>query len=77
MVGIGTLVNTATVIVGSLIGIILKRGIGDRFKDSIIKTVGVATIFIGISGTLAEMLEISDGALTSQGILIMTASLAA
>ncbi len=49
---IGVLVNTATVIIGSLIGLIFKKGISKRFTDAIMLGIGLCTIYIGISGTL-------------------------
>lgn len=53
MVGlIGVAVNTATVLIGSLFGLIFKKGIPERFKDSLMKGIGLCTIYIGISGTL-------------------------
>ena len=50
LIGVG--VNTATVIIGSLFGLIFKKGIPERFKDSLMKGIGLCTIYIGISGTL-------------------------
>jgi uncharacterized membrane protein YqgA involved in biofilm formation len=49
---IGVLVNTATVIIGSLIGLLFKKGISKRFSDAIMLGIGLCTIYIGISGTL-------------------------
>ena len=37
MAGIGTLVNTAAVIIGGLIGILCKRGLSQRFQDTIMQ----------------------------------------
>lgn len=49
---LGTLVNTFAVILGSLIGIILKRGIPQRFSSAIMKAVALCVIYIGIDGCL-------------------------
>ena len=76
MTGIGTIVNTATVIAGSLVGILLKRGINERVSDSLMKAIGCATIFIGISGALSEMFSVSDGKISSDGILLLCVALA-
>lgn len=48
----GTLINTAAVIVGALLGMLLKRGIKPRFREILMSALGVSTIFIGASGTL-------------------------
>lgn len=76
MIGIGTIVNTVAVIAGSLIGILLKRGINERVADSLMKAIGCATIFIGISGALTEMFSVKDGIISSNGILLLCISLA-
>lgn len=49
---IGVLVNTATVIVGSLAGLLFRRGISRRFTDAIMLGIGLCTLYIGISGAL-------------------------
>jgi len=49
---IGVLVNTATVIMGSLVGLLFKKGIPKKFTDAIMLGIGLCTIYIGISGKL-------------------------
>ncbi|SHI20798.1 hypothetical protein SAMN02745823_03406 [Sporobacter termitidis DSM 10068] len=49
---IGVLVNTATVIIGSLIGLIFKRGIPKKLTDAVMIGIGLCTVYIGISGAL-------------------------
>lgn len=48
----GTLVNTATVLLGGTIGLLFKKGIPERMTDSVFKALGLITLFIGISGSL-------------------------
>ncbi|MDE7404026.1 MAG: DUF554 family protein, partial [Lachnospiraceae bacterium] len=50
MVGLGTIINTAGVIVGGLIGLGLKNGIKKNMQDIMMQACGVATIFIGGAG---------------------------
>lgn len=49
---IGVLVNTATVIIGSLAGLIFKRGIPKKLTDAVMIGIGLCTIYLGISGAL-------------------------
>ena len=49
---IGVIVNTITVIIGSIIGLIFKKGIPKIFTESIMIGIGLCTVYIGISGTL-------------------------
>lgn len=48
----GTIVNAIAVVVGSSIGLLLKKGIPERFSDSIMKAVALCVIYIGIDGVL-------------------------
>lgn len=49
---LGTIVNTIAIIVGSIIGLLLKGGIPKRFNDIIMKALGLSVLYIGISGSL-------------------------
>ncbi len=51
---IGTIVNSAAIILGSLLGLLLKKGIPERFSDSITKGLALCVLLIGISGALTE-----------------------
>ena len=48
----GVLVNVATVIVGSLIGLLIKRGMPERIAKAMTTGVALATIYIGIDGMM-------------------------
>ncbi len=49
---IGTLVNTATVIAGSLIGLLLGNILPERLRDTVMKGLGLCTLAVGIEGML-------------------------
>ena len=48
----GTLVNTIAVIVGSLIGMLLTKGLNEKLADGLMKGLGLCTLFLGIQGSL-------------------------
>ncbi|MGN0377585.1 MAG: DUF554 domain-containing protein [Suilimivivens sp.] len=75
MTGIGTLINTAAVIAAGLIGLCLKNGLKKQMQDILMQACGLATIFIGASGTLSKMLVIEEGQLTSTGTMLLIFSL--
>lgn len=75
MRGIGTIANVAAIIVGGMIGLIMKGGLKEHYQDALEKTMGLCTMFIGASGTLVGMLSISNGALETGGSLIMIVSM--
>ena len=49
---LGVLVNVGTVLVGSLVGLFLKRGIPEKITEALMIGIGLCTVFIGISGAL-------------------------
>ena len=48
----GVLVNVGTVVLGSLIGLLLKKGIPEKVSKAVMTGLGVCTLYIGISGSL-------------------------
>ena len=49
---LGTIVNTIAVIIGATIGMLLKKGLSDKMADTLMKGLGLCTLFLGISGSL-------------------------
>ncbi len=49
---VGTLVNTGTVIAGSLLGLLLGNLLPERLRDTVMKGLGLCTLFVGIDGML-------------------------
>ena len=75
MIGLGTIVNTAAVIFGGVLGILLKNGIARRFEKILMQALGLATTFIGLSGALKHMLLVENGSITTQGATLLIFSL--
>ena len=75
MIGLGTIINTLAVVAGGLIGMCLKNGLKKNLQDILMQACGVATIFIGASGTLAKMFVIQDGVVSTQGTMLLIFSL--
>ncbi|MBO4659379.1 MAG: DUF554 domain-containing protein [Prevotella sp.] len=51
---IGTIVNTATIIVGGIIGAMLHRGIKDKYKEVLYTGLGLASLAIGLNATISH-----------------------
>lgn len=49
---IGVFVNVATVLAGSLIGLVFKKGISKKYSDAVMVGIGFCTILIGVQGML-------------------------
>lgn len=73
--GLGTIINTAAVVAGGLIGIGLKNGIKKNMQEIMMQACGVATMFIGASGALSKMLVFEDGKFLTRGTMLLIISL--
>jgi len=49
---LGVIVNVITVIIGSCIGLLFKKGISERVSSAAMTGLGACTLYIGISGSL-------------------------
>lgn len=67
----GTLVNAAAVIVGGLIGLLLKKGIKPAYTEGINKVLGLAVMIIGLNGVISNMFTVADSKLSSSGELLL------
>ena len=69
---IGTLVNVATIVTGTAIGLAIKKGIPERMKDTIMQGLAMATMIIGIQMALQSknmlivVLSVVLGAITGE-----------
>ena len=46
---LGTIVNTACILLGSTVGSLLKKGLGDKYRDVLYFAMGLASMALGIS----------------------------
>ena len=75
MIGLGTIVNTAAVVLGGGLGLLLKNGIAKKFETILMQALGLATVFIGASGVLKYMLVVEDGNIATRGTMLLIFSL--
>lgn len=52
---IGTLVNTATIVIGSAVGALARRGLGKRYQEILYAAMGLAAIGIGVNAIVTSM----------------------
>ena len=50
---LGVIVNTVAVLLGSLVGLLCKKGIPEKIAAAAMTAIGLCTIYIGIDGALA------------------------
>ena len=76
MIGLGTLINTAGIVLGGLAGHYFGRLLKERHQSSLIAVCGVSVLFIGITGAMEEMLTIDGSQITSGQTMLVTVCLA-
>lgn len=76
MRGLGTIINVAAILLGGGLGLIIKKGISDKFKNILMQSCGLAAIFIGISGALSNMSVVSEQKVNFEGTILIVCSLA-
>ena len=54
---IGTIANTIAIIVGSTVGSIVKRGLGERYQEVLFAAMGLAAVGIGINAVVTGMAD--------------------
>lgn len=74
---LGTLANTAAVLVGSLIGMGLKREVSPAMERTLTQAIGLCVVFIGGSSTLGAMLTIAESGtkLQVEGTMLLIVSM--
>ena len=74
---LGTIINVITVILGGMLGLLLKKGIKSEIMDNVMKAEGVAVLIIGMNGVLTNMLSVGEnGKIVENGGLVLLISLA-
>lgn len=71
MPGLGTIINTAAIVAGGLLGLLFKNLLTKSMEDTLLKASSVCVLFIGIGGAMSQMLKITDGALITSGSMML------
>lgn len=69
------LVNAVAVIIGSLIGLIVKKRIKQETCNSVLKAVGLVVLVIGLLGVIENMIIITPEGIKTEGALALIISL--
>ena len=76
MRGIGTIVNIVLVIIGSCVGLLMKKAIPERLKTSLVQALALATFSIGMMGVITAAVSVDGKLLTSNYTIIMVVCMA-
>lgn len=75
MAGIGTIINAAGILIGGIVGLLIGKGLKQRFQNILTTALGLCVMFFSAAGVMAESLVIKDGRLSTQGTLMTIISL--
>lgn len=73
---LGTIVNTGAIILGGLLGVLLRKGIPDNYKVTIMQGIGLSVLVIGLMGafktenTLLVVISIVLGSIIGEKVKI-------
>ena len=76
MHGIGTIVNIILVIIGSAIGLLMKKAIPERLKTSLVQALALATFSIGMMGVITAACSVEGKLLSSNYTIVMVICMA-
>ena len=63
MFGLGTIIDTLSIIAGGFIGLFFKKDISKKMQNSIMISIGLCIIFMGISSTIENLSSASNATL--------------
>jgi len=73
---IGTLINVAAIIAGTVLGLVLRKGIPERMRSTVMQGLGLCVLLIGVSGaiktgdTMCVIISMVVGALIGSAVNI-------
>lgn len=76
MIGLGTIINVAAIVLSGMIGLLCKKISSARYEETLMQVNGVCVLFVGIGDAALEMMKISGDSLISSGTMMIEASFA-
>lgn len=67
----GTIINAVLIVIGSAAGLLFKKVLPKRLKDTLLQAVGLIVIFVGIGGAVSAALTYKDGVFGTKDTLVM------
>lgn len=71
----GSIINAVLIIAGSLAGLLFKKLMSERLKNTLLQAVGLIVIFVGIGGAVSATLTFEGGVFGTKDTLVMILSL--
>lgn len=75
MAGLGTIINSIAIIIGGIFGVLFGKLINERIRNTLCIACGICVMFIGLSGALEGLLEVTDGSVVSRNSMLLVGCL--
>ena len=76
MIGLGTIINSAAIVAGGIIGHFTGKLFRQDQQDALTKACGISVLFIAIAGAMQGMLRVDGGSLLSGKSMLVVLCLA-
>ncbi|MBR2896642.1 MAG: DUF554 domain-containing protein [Oscillospiraceae bacterium] len=76
MIGLGTIINSAAIAVGGIVGHFAGRRFGEDRQEALNRACGISVLFIAVAGAMQGMLRIEAGSLVSGRSMLLAICLA-
>ena len=76
MIGLGTIINSAAIVAGGVIGQFAGKLFGQEQQEALTKACGISVLFIAIAGAMQGMLSIDGGEILSGKSMLVVLCLA-
>jgi len=71
MIGLGTIINSAAIVLGGAAGALAGRRFGREMQDALKTACGISTLFIAVAGAMEGMLTVEGGSLAGGRSLLV------
>ena len=73
MIGLGTIINVVSIVVGGIAGMFVGKLMNERLRDTLLKACGVSVIFIAVAGVMEGMLSVEGTSIVSGRSMLVVA----
>lgn len=75
MIGLGTVINFGSIIIGGIIGLLCGKKIPEKLRESLINAMGAVVVIIGLTGVIEKMITAYGGTLSIQTSVMLISSM--
>ena len=76
MIGLGTIINVATIVLGGIFGHLFGRFMSENIQETLSKACGICVLFVGMAGAFEKMFAVSGNGIVSGGTIMIIVSIA-